>query len=104
MDHTLMDPSMASTCTSCTFSEDFSNYWTASLYFRSPENGTYKMVKQQYGFTGVDGVKQPIGGGLTIYYMSPYGGNGKTVAFKPVQVPSSNVEESGLTRVERASE
>lgn len=55
-----MDPSTASTCTSCTFSEDFSNYWTASLYFRSPENGSYKMVPQQYGFTGVDGVKQPV--------------------------------------------
>ena len=34
-----------STCTSCTFSEDFSNYWTAVLYFRA-RNGTYKRVRQ----------------------------------------------------------
>jgi hypothetical protein len=34
-----------STCTSCTFTEDFSNYWTAVLYFRA-RNGTYKRVPQ----------------------------------------------------------
>jgi len=77
-----MDPSLASTCTTCTFSEDFSNYWTASLYFRSPENGSYKMVPQKINFKGIDGINHPDGGGLTIYYMSPYGGSGKTTAFK----------------------
>jgi hypothetical protein len=39
------DPSKESTCTTCTYSEDFSNYWTANLYFRA-RNGTYKRVKQ----------------------------------------------------------
>lgn len=34
-----------STCTTCSFSEDFSNYWTANLYFKA-RNGTYKRVKQ----------------------------------------------------------
>lgn len=34
-----------SSCTSCTFSEDFSNYWTAVLYFRA-RNGTYKRIRQ----------------------------------------------------------
>ncbi|CZS93610.1 uncharacterized protein RAG0_03805 [Rhynchosporium agropyri] len=32
-----------SSCTSCTFGEDFSNYWTVVLYFRA-KNGTYKRV------------------------------------------------------------
>jgi len=32
-------------CTTCSFSEDFSNYWTANVYFRA-RNGTYKRVPQ----------------------------------------------------------
>lgn len=32
-------------CTTCAFSEDFSNYWTANLYFKA-RNGTYKRVPQ----------------------------------------------------------
>lgn len=39
------DPSIESTCTTCSFSEDFSNYWTANLYFKA-RNGTYKRVSQ----------------------------------------------------------
>ncbi len=35
-------PSLAS-CTTCTFSEDFSNYWTAVMFYKS-RNGTYKRV------------------------------------------------------------
>lgn len=27
-----LDPATESTCTTCQFSEDFSNYWTAVLY------------------------------------------------------------------------
>ncbi len=45
MDPTTHDLVKKSTCTSCTFSEDFSNYWTAVLYFRA-RNGTYKRVRQ----------------------------------------------------------
>lgn len=45
-----MDPknniSTIATCTTCTFSEDFSNYWTAVLYFRA-RNGTFKRVPQK---------------------------------------------------------
>lgn len=84
MDPQVMDPSTTSTCTTCTYSEDFSNYWTASLYFKSPENGTYKMVPQKTNFRGLDGEMHPRGGGITVYYMTPYGGNAKTTAFKPV--------------------
>lgn len=32
------------TCTTCTFTEDFSNYWTAVMFFKHPTNGTYKRV------------------------------------------------------------
>ncbi len=34
------DPPTDSTCTSCTYSDDFSNYWTANLYFKA-KNGTF---------------------------------------------------------------
>lgn len=66
-----------SSCTSCTFSEDFSNYWTAVLYFRA-RNGTYKRVPQMAN----QGLTQQ--GGLTVYYIPPYDGKSKVTAFKPV--------------------
>ncbi|AEO63835.1 uncharacterized protein THITE_2037606 [Thermothielavioides terrestris NRRL 8126] len=65
-----------STCTSCTFSEDFSNYWTAVLYFRA-RNGTYKRVRQ---FPNV-GLRTD--GGITVYYIPPYDGKTTVTAFKP---------------------
>ncbi len=74
---------MASTCTSCSYAEDFSNYWTASLYFRA-ENGSFKMVPQMTNFVGLDGERHPQGGGITVYYMTAYGGSAKTTAFPPV--------------------
>ena len=78
MDPSNFDPAKVSTCTSCTFTEDTSNYWTANVYFRSPENGTYKRVPQgTNGFTGQDG-------GITVYYMYPYTSENKVTAFKPV--------------------
>lgn len=39
------DVSDTASCTTCEFSEDFSNYWTANLYFKA-KNGTYKRVQQ----------------------------------------------------------
>lgn len=42
---TTSDVSNAASCTTCEFSEDFSNYWTANLYFKA-RNGTYKRVPQ----------------------------------------------------------
>jgi hypothetical protein len=74
VDHDL--PSL-SNCTSCTFSEDFSNYWTATLYYRA-RNGTFKRVEQ---FPN-GGLKQ--NGGLTVYYIPPYDGVSKVTAFKQV--------------------
>ncbi|KAK4464710.1 hypothetical protein QBC42DRAFT_318376 [Cladorrhinum samala] len=52
-----------STCTSCQFTEDFSNYWTAVLYFRA-RNGTYKRVPQLG-----NNQFEKANGGLTVYYM-----------------------------------
>jgi len=84
MDPKVLDPAKKATCTTCTFTEDFSNYWTAVLYFRA-KNGTFKRVKQvpNVGFNGATG-------GMTVYYMqndvymtdpSKYS---KVTAFKPV--------------------
>ncbi|KAF1978751.1 hypothetical protein BU23DRAFT_586647 [Bimuria novae-zelandiae CBS 107.79] len=71
-----------STCTTCQFSEDFSNYWTAVLYFKE-RNGTYKRVPQ-HSNTGFEGA---TGGGMTVYYMTDplYDSQpkSKVTAFKP---------------------
>lgn len=39
------DVSNGASCTTCAFSDDFSNYWTANLYFKA-RNGSFKRVKQ----------------------------------------------------------
>jgi hypothetical protein len=62
------------TCTSCTPVEDFSNYWTATLFF-SARNGTFKRVSTKGNPLGYDSAT----GGQTVYYLS----NGKVTAFKP---------------------
>jgi len=83
------------TCTTCAFVEDFSNYWTAVMYFKHP-NGSYKRVPQypnaQLGTEGKNA--DDINGGMTIYYtQKDLGGNGKPLkkvtAFKPVGVAAS---------------
>jgi hypothetical protein len=81
MDPAKMNPGDTATCTSCTFAEDNSNYWTASLYFKSPENGTFKRVPQKAN----GGLQQ--NGGLTVYYMYPYTQEKTVTAFKPVSTP-----------------
>jgi len=64
-----MDPSnhdlvKLSTCTTCQFKEDFSNYWTAVLYFKA-RNGTFKRVPQRPQ-QGMENTK----GGMVVYYMT----------------------------------
>ncbi|KAK3369344.1 hypothetical protein B0T24DRAFT_359418 [Lasiosphaeria ovina] len=70
-----------STCTSCQFTEDFSNYWTAILYFRA-QNGSYKRV-HQLG----NNQFETANGGLTIYYMQDaiydQAQKSRVTAFKP---------------------
>ncbi|KAL5348006.1 hypothetical protein ACLOAV_007418 [Pseudogymnoascus australis] len=71
----LIDLPTASTCTTCTFKQDFSNYWTATLYFQS-KNGTFIRVKQK-GNQGFESAN----GGMTVYYSQAYDGS-KVTAFK----------------------
>ncbi|KAF2634656.1 hypothetical protein P280DRAFT_523852 [Massarina eburnea CBS 473.64] len=76
MDPKLHDLPSASTCTSCTFSEDFSNYWTAVLFFRA-RNGTFKRVPQ-FVSEGLKG-----NGGITVYYIPSTNNKTSVTAFKP---------------------
>ncbi|KXX74306.1 hypothetical protein MMYC01_208565 [Madurella mycetomatis] len=64
MNHPEHDLVAQSTCTTCQFTEDLSNYWTAVLYFRA-RNGTFKRVPQlaQAGMEGTNG-------GMVVYYMT----------------------------------
>lgn len=73
------DPSTIATCTTCTFSEDFSNYWTASMFFKH-ENGSYKRVPIMPNAALPSGII----GGMTIYYTQQdfnSNGNQKITAF-----------------------
>jgi len=76
MDPANHDPAKTSTCTSCTFKEDMSNYWTAVLFFKA-KNGTFRRVPQ-VGNGGPQG-QLVNNGGLDVYYIP----SGKTTAFKP---------------------
>lgn len=71
------DISDLATCTTCSFADDFSNYWTANMYFKA-RNGSFHRVPQIPNRL-LDGSK----GGVTVYYTSP--GAGKVTAFKPVR-------------------
>lgn len=77
----LADIAALSTCTTCSYSDDFSNYWTSNLYFRA-RNGSYKRVPQIpnrlfYNDTFVTN----IDGGFIVYYVSP--GQNQVTAFAP---------------------
>jgi hypothetical protein len=72
-----LDPSLAATCTTCDFSEDLSNYWTANLYFKA-KNGTFKRVPQMVNL-GLEGKE-----GVTVYYIPPYDGKTNVTAFPKV--------------------
>lgn len=76
MDPASHDPPAMSTCTSCSFVEDLSNYWTAVMFFKA-RNGTYKRVPQ----VGNGGPQGSLinKGGLDVYYIP----SGKVTAFKP---------------------
>ena len=81
MDSATHDLAALSTCTSCQFSEDFSNYWTAVLFYRA-KNGSYKRIPQ-IAQSGMEGTK----GGMVVYYMSDAlfdtAQKTKVTAFKP---------------------
>lgn len=52
------------TCTTCQMSEDFSNYWTAVMYFKHPTNGSYHRVPVINNAALATGTT----GGITVYY------------------------------------
>ncbi|KUJ12746.1 uncharacterized protein LY89DRAFT_699403 [Mollisia scopiformis] len=82
MDPAVIDPSTTSSCTSCKMSEDFSNYWTASIFFQSPENGTFIRVPQMANGR-LNGSLMEQQGGLTVYYMHAFSGTNKNVTVFP---------------------
>ncbi|KAK1750407.1 hypothetical protein QBC47DRAFT_365294 [Echria macrotheca] len=69
------------TCTTCTFTEDFSNYWTAVMFFKA-DNGSYHRVNIMQNTALPNG----INGGMTVYYTQQdfsSNGNQKITSFKP---------------------
>ncbi|KAL2060370.1 hypothetical protein VTL71DRAFT_9765 [Oculimacula yallundae] len=95
MDPVTHDLVSKSTCTSCSFKEDLSNYWTAVMFFKA-KNGTYKRVPQ-VGNGGPQG-KLINKGGLDIYYIP----SGKTTAFKPgfrmIAGKATNTNEAAVAK------
>jgi len=85
------------TCTTCEMSEDFSNYWTAVLYFKHPTNGSYKRVPVVNNAALASGTT----GGMTIYY-TPFDFNKDNLktqpitAFKPVSSCSFSSPQRSL--------
>ena len=61
------DVAERATCTTCQMAEDFSNYWTATLYFKHPTNGSYHRVPV-LPVQPLLGGSQGASGGLTVYY------------------------------------
>jgi len=86
-------------CTTCTFSEDFSNYWTAVMFFKH-KNGTYKRVPIVQNTALPNG----INGGMTVYYTQESfqsNGRNKITSFKPgfrmtVGNPAQEGAQTGL--------
>jgi hypothetical protein len=71
------------TCTTCSFSEDLSNYWTAVMFFKA-RNGSYKRVPQY-----PNSLLGSLTGGMTVYYLQQdfsSNGNKKMTTFKPVSL------------------
>jgi hypothetical protein len=97
MDVSTHDLPSKSTCTSCSFKEDLSNYWTAVMFFKS-KNGTYKRVPQ----TGNGGPQGKLinNGGLDVYYIP----NGKVTAFKKgFRMLAGNAGETDDKRVAKSN-
>ena len=94
MDPATHDLPAESTCTSCTFSEDFSNYWTAVMYFKA-RNGTYKRVPQMAE------LNLKANGGITVYYIPSPDRSEKVTAFKPgfrMLIGDAALREPGTAR------
>ena len=76
-----------STCTSCSYSQDKSNYWTAAMYFQH-NNGSFHRARQ-VGNGGPQGSLNQDGG-ITMYYIP----SGRVTAFAPVRPDLQGRDES----------
>ncbi|KAK4245191.1 hypothetical protein C7999DRAFT_16607 [Corynascus novoguineensis] len=89
------DLAKRSTCTSCSFAQDKSNYWTAVMFFKH-KNGSYHRIPQ-VGNGGPQG-KLINKGGLDVYYIP----SGKTTAFAPgfrmLAGEAANTDDSAVPR------
>lgn len=74
------DVGSRATCTTCEMSEDFSNYWTAVLYFKHPTNGSYHRVPVINNAALASGTT----GGMTIYY-TPYDFSHDNIKTQPIR-------------------
>ncbi|KAF2710783.1 hypothetical protein K504DRAFT_403703 [Pleomassaria siparia CBS 279.74] len=64
------DVATAAGCTTCSFPEDLSNYWTANVYFKA-KNGTYKRVPQLgAALQFSDNFSNKMKDGILVYYVS----------------------------------
>ena len=84
------------TCTTCEMAEDFSNYWTAVLYFKHPTNGSYHRVPVVNNAALAAGTT----GGMTIYYtqhdFTTDGLKQQPIrAFPPVRFPCCYIDVPG---------
>ena len=87
------DIAQLATCTTCSYADDFSNYWTANMYFRA-RNGSFKRIPQVpnrllFG----DRFTTKTTGGFVVYYVSP--GKAGVTAFKPASLPSFTIYRRG---------
>ncbi|KAK4096586.1 hypothetical protein N658DRAFT_435763 [Parathielavia hyrcaniae] len=91
------DPAKRSRCTSCSFVQDKSNYWTAVMFFRH-RNGSYHRVPQ-VGNGGPQG-RLINDGGLDVYYIP----SGRVTAFRPgFRMLSGNAANADDSKVARAN-
>ncbi|KEZ39116.1 hypothetical protein SAPIO_CDS10507 [Scedosporium apiospermum] len=75
------DISKLATCTTCGPADDFSNYWTANVYFKA-RNGSYRRVPQMANrLLFGDRFTTQTKGGVTVYYIAP--SKNTVTAFQP---------------------
>ncbi|KAI9151364.1 hypothetical protein HJFPF1_08566 [Paramyrothecium foliicola] len=86
-----------SSCTSCSYTQDKSNYWTAAMYFHH-RNGSYHRVRQ-VGNGGPQGSLNQVGG-ITMYYIP----NGRVRAFaKGFRMLTGDAVNTDPNRVDRTN-
>lgn len=88
------------TCTTCQMSEDFSNYWTAVLYFKHPTNGSYHRVPVTNNAALAPGTT----GGITVYY-TQFDFNTDALNRQPIKAfpPVSASYCGGITRLHNSN-